>query len=57
VLEKDGTYVCVYGRQIGYGLEAYINGVYDSDKSTDEYKYLLEMTWALAGVTSPVTGG
>lgn len=55
VFEKDGTYVCVYGRQIGYGLEAYINGVYA--EASDEYKYLLEMTWALAGAASPVTGG
>lgn len=55
VLEKEGSYVCVYGRQIGYGLEAYINGVYA--EASDEYKYLLEMTWALAGVTAPATGG
>lgn len=55
VLEKEGSYVCVYGRQIGYGLEAYINGVYA--EASDEYKYLLEMTWALAGAASPVTGG
>ncbi len=61
VFEKDGEYVCVYGRQIGYGLGAYINGVYDKDSegnaTTDEFKYLLEQLWALAGVTSPATGG
>ncbi len=52
----DGTnYYCVYGRQIGYGLEAYINGVYSD--SSNEYKHLLVKTWAVAQATKAAFGG
>lgn len=55
VLTDGANYYCVYGRQIGYGLEAYINGVYSS--SSDEYKHLLVKTWAVAQAAKTAFGG
>ena len=49
----SAEYVCVYGGQYGYGLEAYINALYDAsadDAEAQSFNYLLEMTWALAQV-------
>ena len=60
VLQKDGTtgdsaeYVCVYGGQYGYGLEAYINTMYGSEdengKMYPSFDNLLYWTWNLAQV-------
>ncbi len=48
VLQKGETdeYVCVYGKQYGYGLEAYIKAMYGSD--TGEFDDLLATAWSYA---------
>lgn len=51
--DKAGNYHCVYGKQYGYGLEAYINAMYTEGASAAEdksFNNLLEKTWALAQV-------
>lgn len=44
-------YICLYGNQYGYGLEAYIKATYDVNASTSadkSFNNLLIQTWALA---------
>ena len=51
--DKAGNYHCVYGKQYGYGLEAYIKAMYTEGASAAEdksFNNLLEKTWALAQV-------
>jgi hypothetical protein len=54
--DGNGNYQCVYGKQYGYGLGAYINAMYNENAAASaedkSFNYLLEKVWALAQETA-----
>ena len=46
--DANGTQYVIYGKQYGYGLEAYVKAMYDTNASGDQFNYLLATAWEYA---------